>query len=103
MKQIKILRKQGLTYEQIAKRLKIPKWKVDNLVKEGGLATSTPVSSKKISGERMKWLDKAAKQKGYKNFYAAPIGIERDRIADTATRRQTGVYEGYDAPAIRSC
>ena len=98
IEQIKILRKQGLTYEQIAKRLKIPKWKVDNLVKEGGLATSTPVSSKKISGERMKWLDKAAKQKGYKNFYAAPIGIERDRIADTATRRQTGVYEGYDAP-----
>jgi hypothetical protein len=95
IERIKVLRDQGFTRPQIAKELNITISKLDTLVLRANLK---PVSSQKISAERMSWLDKIAKQKGYKNFYAAPIGIERDRIADTATRRQTGVYEGYDAP-----
>ena len=95
IEQIKVLRDQGFTRPQIAKELKITVSKLDTLVLQANLK---PVSSKKISAERMKWLDKIAKQKNYKNFYAAPVGIERDRIAETATRRAEGRPIGYKGP-----
>ena len=97
--QIKALRDTH-TIEQMAIKLKVSEATVNRIIKEAKLP---PALIQKISPERMVWLDKAAVQKGYKNFYDVPVkGPERDLIGQIATRRQTGVYEGYDAPKTKA-
>jgi len=86
--QIKALRDTH-TIEQMAIKLKVSEATVNRIIKKANLP---PALFQKISPERMVWLDKAAVQKGYKNFYDVPVkGPERDLISNIATRRQTGV------------
>ena len=65
LEQIKVLRAEGWTLKEIAKELNITTTKVSTLVNEAGLPKVSPI---KLSPERIKRLNDAAKAYGYKNY-----------------------------------
>ena len=92
-------RKQGLTAKEIIKKLSESLDRNVNLSEYEKFLTANKsklvkVIPQKITKERKKFLDKAAKKKGYKNYASVTDQAERELIGSDATRRQKGVLEG---------
>ena len=92
-------RKEGLTAKEIVKKLSESLDRNVNLSEYEKFLTANrsklvKVIPQKITKERKKFLDKAAKKKGYKNYASVTDQYERDLIGTDATRRQKGVLEG---------
>ena len=92
-------RKQGLTSKEIIKKLSESLDRNVTLTEYELFVTENKpklvkVTPQKITKERKKFLDKAAKKKGYKNYASVTDQTERDLIGSDATRRQKGVLEG---------
>jgi len=92
-------RKQGLTSKEIIKKLSKSLDRNVTLTEYESFVTENKpklvkVIPQKITKERKKFLDQAAKKFGYKNFASVTDQTERDLIGSDATRRQKGVLEG---------
>ena len=91
IEKIKRLREKNFTTEQIAKELSVSTSVIEKRVNEEGMPK---VSNKKISSERLKFLDIAAKKYGFKDFASVKGRNNRLNIAKEATRREKNISEG---------
>jgi hypothetical protein len=98
-------RKQGLTATEIIKKLSESRGRNVTLGEYEKFLTANrsklvKVSNKKITKERLKWLDEAAQKYGYESYNSIP-NTERalkGNIARDATRRQKNVPVGKGSP-----
>ena len=98
IEKIKILRKKNFTTIVIAKKLGVSISVVEKRVNEVGMPE---VSNKKISSERLKFLDEAAKKYGFKDFASVKGRNNRLNVAKEATRRKRKVPEGKGRPGVK--
>ena len=97
IEKIKRLREKNFTTEQIAKELGVSTSVIEKRVNEEGMPK---VSNKKISSERLKFLDIAAKKYGFKDFASVKGRNNRLNIAKEATRRDENIPEGKGLPGV---
>tara|TARA_E500000331_G_C16986669_1_gene595969 strand:+ start:50 stop:706 length:657 start_codon:yes stop_codon:yes gene_type:complete len=95
---IKRMREKEFTTEQIAKELGVSISVIEKRVKEEGMPT---VSNKKISSERLKLLNDAAKKYGFKDFASVKGRDKKINITKDATRREEGIPEGKGRPGVK--
>ena len=95
---IKRMREKEFTTEQIAKELGVSISVIEKRVKEEGMPT---VSNQKISSERLKLLNDAAKKYGFKDFASVKGRDKKINIAKDATRREEGIPEGKGRPGVK--
>lgn len=95
IKEIKKLRDQGLTTKEIANKLNVSTSVIETRVKEANLPR---VTAQKLTSERLKYLDEAAKKYGYKDFASVKGRVNRLLVAKDATRRQENIPEGKGSP-----
>ena len=98
IEKIKILRKKNFTTIVIAKKLGVSISVIEKRVNEAGMPK---VSNKKISSERLKFLDEAAKKYGFKDFASVKGRNNRLNVAKEATRRKRKVPEGKGRPGVK--
>ena len=95
IKEIKKLRDQGLTTKEIANKLNVSTSVIEKRVKEANLPKAP---FQKLTPERLKFLNEAAKKYGYKDFASVKGRDNRINVAKEATRRQKGVPIGKGSP-----
>tara|TARA_A100001015_G_scaffold278711_1_gene339137 strand:- start:122 stop:802 length:681 start_codon:yes stop_codon:yes gene_type:complete len=95
IEKIKRLREKNFTTEQIAKELGVSTSVIERRVNEEEMPK---VSNQKISSERLKFLDEAAKKYGFKDFASVKGRNNRINIAKEATRREENIPEGQGRP-----
>jgi len=88
---IKALRAEGWTLKEIAKELNISTTSVSILVREAGLPKVSPI---KLSPERIKYLNDAAKVYGYKNYASILNKDIKSFVGSYATRRELNIPIG---------
>ena len=98
IEKIKILRKKNFTTIVIAKKLGVSISVIEKRVNEVGMPK---VSNKKISSERLKFLDEAAKKYGFKDFASVKVRNNRLNVAKEATRREKNISEGKGRPGVK--
>ena len=110
LNEVKKLRADGKTTDEIVKKLKVKKHVYEAFVTAN--KDKLPfISPNKIDKQRLKFLDEAAVKLGYKNFASVPKteqkqpGIRgygpRENILRIATRREEGVPEGKGSPGVK--
>ena len=110
LSEVKKLRDEGKTTDQIIKKLKVKKHVYEAFVTAN--KDKLPfISPNKIDKQRLKFLDEASVKLGYKNFASVPKtkqkqpGIRgygpRENILRSATRREEGVPEGKGSPGVK--
>ena len=97
IEKIKRLREKNFTTEQIAKELGVSTSVIEKRVNEEEMPK---VSNKKISIERLKSLDEAAKKYGFKDFAGVKGRNKRLNVSKEATRREDNVSEGKGRPGV---
>jgi len=98
IEQIKNFRAEGWTSAEIAEELEISTTKIETLVKAAKLP---PVSSRKISAERMTQLNAAAKRYNYKSFDDITERSVKINVAKDATRRALNIPKGKGGPGLK--
>ena len=98
IEKIKRLREKNFTTEQIAKELGVSTSVIEKRVNEEEMPK---VSNRKISIERLKSLDEAAKKYGFKDFASVKGRYKRINVAKEATRREENVSEGKGRPGVK--
>tara|TARA_B100000700_G_scaffold263145_1_gene300130 strand:- start:3385 stop:4056 length:672 start_codon:yes stop_codon:yes gene_type:complete len=93
--EIKKLRKKNFTTQQIAKKLRVSSSVIETRVNDEGMPE---VSNKKISNERLRYLDGSAKKYGFNDFASIKGRNDRLKVAKAATRRENNVPEGQGLP-----
>ncbi len=110
LSEVKKLRADGKTTDQIIKKLKVSKGIYEAFVTAN--KDKLPyVAPNKISKERLKFLNEEAVKLGYKDFASVPKteqkqpGVRgygpRENILTRATRREKGVPEGKGSPGVK--
>ena len=110
LSEVKKLRDEGKTTNQIIKKLKVPKGIYEAFVTAN--KDKLPfVAPNKISKKRLKFLNEEAVKLGYKDFASVPRteqkqpGVRgygpRENILTRATRREKGVPEGKGSPGVK--
>ena len=110
LSEVKKLRADGKTTNQIIKKLKVSKGIYEAFVTAN--KDKLPyVSANKINKQRLTFLNEEAVKLGYKNFASVPKteqkqpGVRgygpRENILSRATRREEGVPEGKGSPGVK--
>jgi len=110
LSEVKKLRADGKTTDQIIKKLKVKKHVYEAFVTAN--KDKLPfVSPNKIDKQRLKFLNEEAVKLGYKDFASVPRteqkqpGVRgygpRENILTRATRREKGVPEGKGSPGVK--
>jgi hypothetical protein len=110
LSEVKKLRADGKTTDEIVKKLKVKKHVYEAFVTAN--KDKLPyVAPKKIDTQRLKFLNEEAVKLGYKDFASVPKteqkqpGVRgygpRENILKRATRREEGVPEGRGSPGVK--